>query len=147
MHIVLLVNETLQRAAHRDYVVVWVRAEHNHTLWIWFGALRTVGVVCVGLAAWPSCDGVLDVVKHLDVHVVCRAKLCCQFVQAILVIVVACKFQNWFACFLAKPCDGAADHLVVPLARSNKPWVADAGETLCCRQVDNNFGVAVHLKE
>ena len=42
MHIVVLIHESLQSAAHRDYVVVGVRTEHNHTLWIWVGTLRAI---------------------------------------------------------------------------------------------------------
>ena len=73
MHIVLLVNEALQSAAHRDNVVVGVRAEHDYTLGIGVGALGTVGVVGVGFAAGPAGDGMLKIVKYFDVDIVGRA--------------------------------------------------------------------------
>ena len=59
MHFMSLCYESLQRATHRDDIVVGVRREDNHTLRERLRTLRTIGVVGIGLATWPASDGVL----------------------------------------------------------------------------------------
>ena len=87
MYIVVLIDKSLQSAAHRDYVVVGVRAEHNHTLWIGVGTLRAIRVVGIGLSAGPACDGVLKVVEDANVHIICRAIEREQLAESMVVVV------------------------------------------------------------
>ena len=68
MHIVFLLHQSADSAAHRDDIVVGMWREDNDTLGIRLGALRTCGVINVRLAAGPACDGVLQLVEHLNVH-------------------------------------------------------------------------------
>ena len=71
MQVVTLVNKSLDCSTHRDNVVVGVRREHNNTLWEWLCTLRTICVVGIRLSAWPSCNGVLQVVENLYVCIIC----------------------------------------------------------------------------
>ena len=69
--IVLLLHQSADGAAHRDDVVVGVGREDHYALGIGVGPFRTVGIIRIRLPAWPSRDGVLQVVENLDVGVVC----------------------------------------------------------------------------
>ena len=70
MHVVMLVAQTTQGAAHRDHVVVGMRTKHNHLLRIGQSALRTTGVVGIRFASRPARNRVLDIVEDLDVHII-----------------------------------------------------------------------------
>ena len=74
VHVMVLLNEAADGATHRDDVVIGMRREHYHALLCRHGTFRAIGVISVGLAAGPSCDGVLQVVEYLDVAVVCRTE-------------------------------------------------------------------------
>ena len=59
MHLVSLCHESLQRATHRDDIVVGMRREDDHTLRERLRTLRTIGVVGIGLTTRPASDGML----------------------------------------------------------------------------------------
>ena len=54
MHVVSLLGETDEGAAHRDHVIIGVRRKDEHTLGEGVGRYGTCGVVTVGLATGPS---------------------------------------------------------------------------------------------
>ena len=72
MHLMTLLNQSAQRSTHRDNIVIGVRREDNHTLRIRRCTLWAIGIVGVRLTARPSRDGVLQVVKNLDVGIIGR---------------------------------------------------------------------------
>ena len=67
MHIVALLSEALNGAAHGDDGILGLRAEHEAAFRIRTGALGTVGVVLVGLATGPASDCMLHLIKDADV--------------------------------------------------------------------------------
>ena len=68
MHIVLLLHQSSDGSSHGDDIVVRMGREHHHPFRIGFGTLRTGRIVYIGLSTRPSRDGVLQFVKHFDVH-------------------------------------------------------------------------------
>ena len=58
-----------------------------------FGA---IGVICIGLAAGPSGDGVLQVIEYFDIYVVSRTVECQQFAQSVFIVIFVGQFQNRF---------------------------------------------------
>ena len=145
VHLMLLVAESAQRAAHRDHVVVRVRTEDDDTLRIGLGALRTVRVVGVGFAARPTRDGVLNVVEDADVHVVGRAVEGQQFAQSVLAVILVGELQDRLIGLRTEPNDGAANQLIIPHARRDEPRVTDACQLPRGREVDHDLGVRVML--
>ena len=129
MHIVTLLNQSPHGAAHRHHRVIGMRAEHQHTLGVGDGSLGTMGVIGIGLAARPTCDGVLHHVEDLDVDIVGRTEDDHQLAQAIVIIVLVGKLENGLAGLVAQPHDGTADEVVGPLARRHLPRVVDARES------------------
>ena len=97
MHIVFLLHQSSDGASHGDDIIVRMRREHYHSLWIRFCALRTGTVVDIGFSSRPSRDGVLQFVKHLDVHQTSLSvKLFHEMSQTILHIVLCREFQQRF---------------------------------------------------
>nr|GFD04371.1 hypothetical protein [Tanacetum cinerariifolium] len=74
VHLVALLDQPQQRATHRNHVVVGVGREDEHPLAGRHGALGAVAVVGIGLAARPARNGVLKLVKNLDIEAVCPAR-------------------------------------------------------------------------
>ena len=101
--------------------------EDYHALGVGFGAFRTIGVVCVRLAAGPAGDGVLKFIEHLDVHVVAGAVYGEQFAETVVVIVLIGELENRFAGLLAQPHNGAAYQFVVPFACGHHPGGGKCG--------------------
>jgi hypothetical protein len=119
VHVVALVHEAQQRAAHRDHVVVGVGAEDDRTFAGRQGSFGAVGVVGVGLAAGPAGNGVLDGVEYLDVELVGVAGVHQQVHQARLLVVFVGEFEDRLADGGAQPDHGAAGELlVVPVAKA-----------------------------
>ena len=147
MHVVTLLHEPVHGASHRYYVVVGMRREHYHALWIRVGTLRTVGVVSVGLASGPSGDGVLKVVENLYVGVVCRAEEREKLAQSVLVVVFVGEFEDRLARHTAQPHQCRAYKLIGPLAVCHKPRVYYTCELCGCGEVSHHLRVVVCLQE
>ena len=147
VHLVFLLHQALERAAHRDDVVVGVRREDDHALLRRLGALGAIAVVGVRLAAGPTGDGVLQVVEYLYVDVVGRAVDGQQLAEAVLVVVLVGELEDRLACLLAEPYDGRADELIVPVARRYEPWPAYTSEVCGRGEVEHHLHVVVHLQE
>ena len=58
-HLVTLLHQSPDGTAHRDDGIVRIRAEDEHPLGVGFFALGAIGVISVGFATGPTCDGVL----------------------------------------------------------------------------------------
>ena len=103
VHVVTLLHEADERAAHRDHVVVGMRREDDHP----FGEGRrrhgTRRVVGVGLAARPARDGVLEVVEDVDVDLVVGAALFEQFAQRVFDVILIGEFQDGVLNHAAEP--------------------------------------------
>ena len=74
--IMSLLDKTVKGSAHRDNVVVGVRRKDDDPLGIRLCTLWTIGVVVIGLAAGPTGNGMLQVVKDSYVAVISRAVEC-----------------------------------------------------------------------
>ena len=143
----VLLNEAADGATHRDDVVIGMRREHYHALLCRHGTFRAIGVVGVGFATRPSCDGVLQVVEYLDVAVVCRTETGKQVRESVLVIVLVGELEDWLVQKLAEPYDGGTDGLLVPLAVGDEPGVYDARELGGGSKVADKLGVVMCLNE
>ena len=75
MHVVSVLDESMEGSTHGYDVVIGVGRENDHSLGEWESSLRTIAVVSIGLATRPSGDGILDIVEDLNIAVVCRAVL------------------------------------------------------------------------
>ena len=146
VYIVFLLYQPADGTAHGDDIVIRMGREYHNTLRIGFGSFRTIGVIGIRLAARPSCNGMLEVVEYLDVHVVGRAVKCQQFTQTVFVIIFVGQFQNGLFGQLAEPDDGASYQFVVPFAGRNQPGALDAGQIGSGRQVGHNAGIVVCLQ-
>ena len=92
MHIVFLLHQSSDGASHGDDIIVRMRREHYHSLWIRFCALRTGTVVDIGFSSRPSRDGMLQVIEDLDVDIIGRAVEGDQFTQAVVVLILVGEF-------------------------------------------------------
>ena len=126
MHVVTLLHQTADGAAHGYHIVIGMRRKDDHTLGERLGTLRTIRIIRIGLAAGPAGDGMLQVVEYLDVHIIGRAVKHQQLAQAVLVIILVGQLQNRFSGQKAKPHDGTPDQLVRPFAAGHKPRALDA---------------------
>ncbi len=59
MHIVPLIGQGDQRAAHGDHIVIRMRTEQDDPFFGGFGAFGPVGIISIGLAAGPAGNGAL----------------------------------------------------------------------------------------
>ena len=102
MHVVFLLHQTADSAAHRNHVVIGMGREHYDALRIGLGTLRACRVVHIRLASWPARDGVLQLVEHLYVHQSCLSvELLHEVSEAIIHIVLSGEFQQGLAHLLA----------------------------------------------
>ena len=146
-HVMALLYEPLHGASHRHHDVVGVGAEDEHTLGVGLFTLGTIGVVGIGLAARPTCDGVLQIVENLDVDVVSRIIERYQLAQAIVIVILIGEFQDRFSRLFTQPHDGPPDKVVIPLTGGHFPGVADAREARGGIQVGKYLDIVVHLQK
>ncbi len=121
--------------------------EYYDTFWIRGGAFGARSVIGIRLASRPSRDGVLQLVEHLDIHVVGRAVERHQFAKAPVGVILVGEFQNRFAGLAAQPHYGAADLLVGPFARCHFPGVGNTCQVVGCRKVECHACMVVELQE
>jgi hypothetical protein len=121
--------------------------KHHHALGVRRGSLGSIGVISVGFATWPSSDGMLEIIENFNIGIVSRAIQREQLGESILVIVFIGKFENGFFRFLAKPNQGRAGELVVPLTTGNEPWMHYSRELSGRVKVDYDMRVVVRLQE
>ena len=74
VNIMPLIDESCERTAHTDDIVIGVRGEDHHVLREGFSPFGTIAVVGVGFASRPTGDGMLQVIEDLDVAVIGRAE-------------------------------------------------------------------------
>ncbi len=147
VHVVALLDQTYERAAHRYHVVIGVGREDQHALGIWLRRGRPCRVVGVGLASRPASYGVLQIVEYVDVDsVVCLAGAFEQLAQRVLDIVEICQFQYRLVDDAAEPYDGLADEFGRPAAGAYQPRRLLAREQAGGILVDDNLYVGVLLQ-
>ena len=56
MYIMALVMQTLKRATHTDYIIIRVRGEDDHSLWIRFARSGCAGIIRIWFTTGPACD-------------------------------------------------------------------------------------------
>ena len=146
VHVVTLLHEADERAAHRDHVVVGMRREDDHPFGEGrrrYGARRVVGV---GLAARPARDGVLEVVEDVDVDLVVGVALFEQFAQRVFDVILIGEFQDGLLHHAAEPYHGLADEFRRPFAGTHHPRRLLAGEQLRGILVDHHLDILVRLE-
>ena len=146
VHVVSLLHQTDERAAHRNHVVVGVGRENHDAFGIRIrrhGARRIVGI---GFAARPAGDGVLEVVEYVDVDLVVGAALFEQFAQRIFDVILVGELQDRFLHHAAEPHYGLAGEFGRPFAGAYQPRRLLAGEQLGGVLVDYDFDVGVGLQ-
>ncbi len=141
----MLVAQTTQGSAHGDHVVIRMRTEHDHLFRIRGGTLRTIRIVSVRLTARPSCDRMLDIVEYFDIYIIRRTIEGQQLAQSVLAIILVCQFQDRFVRQLTQPNDRTADQLIIPLAASHQPRMADSGQIVSGGKIDHDLGVRMIL--
>src|SRR5690606_29278786 len=73
VHVMALIHQVDERAAHRDHVIVWVGRKKEYVFAGRLGAFGPVTVVYAGFAAGPAGDGMLQCIKDLGVDVISGA--------------------------------------------------------------------------
>src|SRR5699024_1721718 len=87
MDFMALVNQPEQRAAHRYYVIIGVRAVNKDSFWEWFRSFRTIGIISIELASGPTGNSVLELVEYFDIYIVSSSVLCEQPSHTMFVII------------------------------------------------------------
>src|SRR5262249_1383530 len=131
VHLVALIDQADQRAAHRDDVVVRVRREDQHAFGEEFLALAgdVAGPAGVGrLAAGPAGDRALELPEHVEIDAVRRAATGEQLLQALLVVVLFSELEDRLLHLLGEPDDRFANKLFVPLHAAGEPGGAATRE-------------------
>ena len=128
MHIVPLHHQAAEGTSHRDHIVIGVWAKNKHPLLSRQGTLRPIRVIGIGLAPWPTGDGVLDIIKHLDIGIIGRAIDRKQLSQLMVGIILIGQLQDRLIDLLAKPYNGTTNQLRRPLNRGDPPRVIDTSE-------------------
>ena len=113
-----------------------MRRKYDYSLREWGGTLRAIGIVSIWFSAWPSGDGVLQIIENLDVCIVCRTIESQEFAQSVLVVILVGELQDRLTYLLAEPNQSRAHQLVSPLARSYEPRMFDAGKMRSSTQKD-----------
>ena len=121
VHLMALIAQADERAAHGDHVVVGVGGEDHHALGEHAGSVH-VGAAAVGparvggAAARPAGDGLLQRAEDLDVDVV-RAALAGaeQFLQPVLVVVLVGELEDRLLKRAGEPDRGLLGVVRVPL--------------------------------
>ena len=147
MHIVVLLNQSADGSTHRNHIIIRMRREYDYSLREWVGTLRTIGIVGIWLSAWPSGDGVLQIIENLDVCIVGRTIESQEFAQSVLIVILVGELQDRLTYLLAEPDQSRAYQLVCPLARSYEPRMFDAGKMRSSTQVEHYVGIWMSLEE
>ena len=95
--------------------------EDNHSLRERSRCDWSCAVVCIRLSAWPTRNGVLEVVEDFYVDLVERTLLLEKFSENICEIVFLSKFEDRLLNLLAEPYYCLAYELRSPLAWTDKP--------------------------
>ena len=80
-----------------------MRREYDYSLREWVGTLRAIGIVGIWFSAWPSGDGVLQVIENFNVCIVGRTIESQEFAQSVLVVILVGKLQDRLTYLLAEP--------------------------------------------
>ena len=130
MHVVTLRGQTDEGATHGNHVVVRVRGEDENRLGEGVGTYRTGAVVGIGFAARPSGNGVLEVVKDVNVNLVKLTHLFQELAQTVVLVVLFGEFEDGLAGYFAQPHHGFSNKLGRPVAGTHQPGGHAAGELL-----------------
>src|SRR5699024_1010073 len=128
MDFMALVNQPEQRAAHRYYVIIGVRAENKDSFWEWFRSFRTIGIISIGLASGPTGNSVLELVEYFDIYIVSSSVLCEQPSHSMFVIISIGELWNRLIYLLSKPDDCLPHKLIIPVDSREQLRVLKAGE-------------------
>ena len=146
VHLMALIHEPLESAAHGNDVVVRMRAENQAAFLDRIRAFGAVGVVGVGFAAGPARNGVLQPVEHVNVGVVALAVLRQQIAQAIVIVILVGQFQHGLAGGQSQVGHGFLDHRLVPGHIVNEPRGLAAREFHGRRLVYHELHIRVALQ-
>src|SRR5699024_4727156 len=146
MYFMSVINQPDERAAHRDDIIIGMRTKDQRPFREGVGALRSVAVVSIRLAAGPARDGVLQLVKYPDANIVSRSALGEQVAHAVLIIIFISELKNRFFYFLAQPDHGAANKLIVPVDRGKQPGHLSAGKLFGCGLIQDGSDVVMVLQ-
>ena len=141
-----LLNQTTDGSTHRDHIIIRMRREDNHTLREWFCTLRTISIVGIRFTTRPASNSVLQIIKYLNVHIVCRTIQCQQFTQTVFIIVLISQFQNRFFGKQTQPNDSTTNQLIVPFAACYQPRTLNTSKMGSSRQIDAYRCVLMHLQ-
>ena len=135
MHVMSVLNESVEGSTHGYDVVIGVGREDDHSLGKWESSLRTIAVVSIGLATRPSGDGILDIVEDLNIAVVCRAVLTQQVTQLVADVVLVGEVEESLAGLIAEPYESTANQLVRPSGIGHSPGGVDPSQLVSCLQI------------
>ena len=103
MHVVSLLHESTDGAAHGDDIVIRMGREDDNPFWIGRGTLRTRGVVDARLTSWPTRNGMLQFVEDFDID---KSRLALELfhkmAETIIHIIFRGEFQQGFPHLVAK---------------------------------------------
>ena len=147
MHIVSVLDKSVESPTHGYDVVIGVGRENDHSLGKWESSLRTIAVVSIGLATRPSGDGILDVIEDLNIAVICRAVLTQKVAKLVADIVLVGKVEERLAGLIAEPDESPAYQLVRPPRIGHSPRGMDPSQFVSCFQVGVDACLSVSLKD
>ena len=121
MHLVALLMQANEGAAHRDDIIIRMRRKNDDTLTGRVLPFRMTGHQLGGFAAGPSGDGVAHAIEDPDIDVVRVAVHHQQIAQAEIIVIVICEHQHRLVEAQGHIADRLADHLFRPVDLTGQP--------------------------
>ena len=150
MHLVALIGESDQRAAHRNDIVVWVRRKNEDALRENI-VVRPIAIARLlfarRLTCWPAGEGRLQIAKRFEVDVVSRAVVGEQVLQAFFVVVFFGELEDRLLQTAGEPNHCFANRGVVPRYLAKQPRRARAGKVFGGCFVEDDLRVAMFLQK
>ena len=124
VHFVSLIDQSDERSAHGDYVVIGMRAEDEDSLRedLVGRPIDITGPLSSGrLAAGPPRDRALNRAEDLEIQIVDTPSLGEEFLQAVLVVILSLDFENCLGDSVGQPDHRFLDQLLRPNDWPHRP--------------------------
>ena len=88
MYFMTLRHQSLNGSSHGNDIIIRMGREYQYTFGEWSCTFWSIRIIRIRLSAWPSRNRMLQVIKYLDVGIICRTIQCKQFTQAIFIVIL-----------------------------------------------------------
>ena len=89
----------------------------------------------------------LHIIKHGNIHLVCRTELLDQIAQSVILIIFILHFQNGLFQLLAQADHRLTNQLIIPIHLAHQPRVIRPGQFTGRTFINNKLHVRMHLQE